>query len=215
MMPATGRAIYLGEGLARSGFVVLALLGGTPTLVGCSTPPAPIHVSDPMYWPTAEWRKSAPEAQGLDSEKLADMLDAVRTRGIPIHSLQVIRNGYLALDTYFYPYNSHDLHDTASVTKSVTATLVGIAVAQGLVPSVTTPLLSMFPGRAIASRDSTKDAVTLEDLLTMRPGLACEEVPGEPTLHEMRQHADWLQFMLDRPMARASGRDSFIAAQSR
>ena len=152
MTLATGRAIYLGEGLARSGFVVLALVGGTPTLVGCSTPPAPIHVSDPIYWPTAEWRKSAPEAQGLDSEKLAAMLDAVRTRGIPIHSLQVIRNGYLALDTYFYPYNSHDLHDTASVTKSVTATLVGIAVAQGLVPSVTTPLLSMFPGRAIASR---------------------------------------------------------------
>src|SRR5438105_14831230 len=97
-------------------------------LVGCSAQPAvPVHLPDPDYWPTAQWRTSTPEAQGLDSGKLADMMTVARERGIPIHSLQVIRNGYLALDASFYPYDRHDLHDTASVTKSVTATLVGIA----------------------------------------------------------------------------------------
>jgi hypothetical protein len=85
------------------------------------------------------------------------MLTAVRRRGIPIHSLQVIRNGYLALDAYFYPYDRHDVHDTASVTKSVTATLVGMAVANGLVPSVKTPLLSLFSGRVVANRDPRKE----------------------------------------------------------
>jgi CubicO group peptidase (beta-lactamase class C family) len=192
--------------LTRSRLVVLIVTCSAVALVGCSAPPAPGHVPDPDYWPTAQWRTSTPEALGLDSGKLADMLAAVGERGIPIHSLQVIRNGYLALDAYFYPYDRHDLHDTASVTKSVTATLVGMAVAKGFVPSVKTPILSLFPGKVVANRDPGKEAITVEDLLTMRPGLACEEVPGEPTLREMRQRPDWVQFMLDRPMARASGK---------
>ena len=87
---------------------------------------------EPAYWPTSGWRTSTPEAQGFDSAKLADVLTVVRDRHIPIHSLQIVRNGYLILDAYFYPYDRRSLHDLASVTKSVTATLVGMASAQGV-----------------------------------------------------------------------------------
>ena len=145
----------------------------------------------------------------MDSGKLADMFDVVRQKKIPIHSLQVIRNGYLVLDAYFYPYKDGDTHDTASVTKSVTATLVGMAIDQRLIPSVQEPVVSFFKTRNIANPDPRKQAITVEDLLTMRPGLDCDERDGERTLHEMRQHSDWVQFMLDRPMAGRSG-ESFV-----
>ena len=176
------------------------------TVAACSAPPSPpVHVPAPEYWPTAEWRTSTPESQGIDSRKLVDMLDGIREHGIPIHSVQVIRNGYVVLDAYFYPYNGHDTHDVASVTKSVTSTLIGLAVEKGFIASVSTPIVSLFPGRSIANRDAAKDAITVEHLLTMQPGLACEETPDEPTLREMRQKPDWVQFMLDRAMARRSG----------
>src|ERR1041384_3719246 len=82
----------------------------------------------PAYWPTNGWRSSTPEQQGIDSEKLADALDYIRAHDIKIHSLLIVRNGYIVLDAYFYPYDEQSAHDLASVTKSVTSTLVGVAI---------------------------------------------------------------------------------------
>ncbi|MDP9169467.1 MAG: serine hydrolase [Acidobacteriota bacterium] len=42
--------------------------------------------------------------------------------------MTVIRHGYVVLDAYFYPYQATAPHGVASVTKSITAALVGIAV---------------------------------------------------------------------------------------
>src|SRR5690349_13103058 len=81
-------------------------------VVSCAGSVPMVHVAEPTYWPTTGWRTSTPEAQGLDSDKLAAMLMTIRQRGIPIHSLQVIRNGYVVLDAYFYPFQMSTLHDT-------------------------------------------------------------------------------------------------------
>ncbi len=48
-----------------------------------------------------------------------------------MHSVTVIRHGYVVLDAYFYPYQATAPHGVASVTKSITAALVGIAVDKG------------------------------------------------------------------------------------
>ena len=45
------------------------------------------------YWPTHGWRSSSPEAQGMDSEALAQAFEYVRQNQIPIHSLLIVRNG--------------------------------------------------------------------------------------------------------------------------
>jgi hypothetical protein len=37
------------------------------------------------YWPGQTWRVSTPEAQGMDSEKLADMLDYIQSNKLNIH----------------------------------------------------------------------------------------------------------------------------------
>jgi len=156
----------------------------------CSEPSDQLAVRAPNYWPTDGWRTSSPEAQGMDSERLADALDYIHENAIPIHSLQIIRNGYLVLDAYFYPFDANNVHDGASVTKSVTATLIGIAIDQGHIASVGESVVSLFPGRDISNRDAAKEAVTVEDLLTMQPGLEFDAEPGEPTLRQMRQSPD-------------------------
>jgi hypothetical protein len=55
----------------------------------------------PAYWPTNGWRSSTPEQQGIDSAKLAEALDYIRQHDVNIHSLLLVRNGYVVLDAYF------------------------------------------------------------------------------------------------------------------
>ncbi len=151
------------------------------------------------------WRTASPEEVGLDSEALAEMFDFVRQREVPVHSVQIVRHGRLALDAYFYPFNAETRHDVASVTKSITSTLVGLAIEKGYLHDVRQPVISMFGGRTFANLDGRKRKLTLEHLLTMSAGWDCGFEPNEARLFEMRRSADWLQFMLDLPMVAAPG----------
>lgn len=152
------------------------------------------------YWPTHGWRHSSPEAQGIDSKVLADAFDFVRDHRIPIHSLTIVRNGYVVLDAYFWPFQDGQLHDLASVTKSVTSTLVGIAIGNHKLAGMTQPISSVFSDRTIANLDDRKKRVTIEHLLTMTSGLDCHAERGEITLSQMMGSGNWTQFMLDLPM---------------
>ncbi|HEU4390412.1 MAG TPA: serine hydrolase [Blastocatellia bacterium] len=136
----------------------------------------------------------------MDSKVLADIFDYVRDRRIPIHSLTIVRNGYIVLDAYFWPFQDGQLHDLASVTKSVTSTLVGIAIGKHKLAGIGEPLSSVFTERKIANLDDRKKRVTIEHLLTMTSGLDCHADRGEITLSEMMGSKDWIQFMLDLPM---------------
>ena len=90
----------------------------------------PEQVPAPAYWPTQGWRSNTPEEQGFDSAKLAEGVQAIRQQDFNIHSLLIIRNGFVVVDAYFYPYDGQTVHDLASVTKSVMTTLIAIAADQ-------------------------------------------------------------------------------------
>lgn len=161
---------------------------------------------EPDYWPTGGWQFSTPEEQGMDSATLADALDYLLEQDdYNIHSLTIIRNGYMVVDAYFYPFEPDALHNIASVTKSFTATLIGIAIQQGYLPGVEEPVLSFFIDREIANVNANKEAQTIEDLLTMRTGFACDASNGEITLLQMYTSPDNVQFTLDLPMLGAPG----------
>ncbi len=151
------------------------------------------------YWPTHGWRYSSPEAQGMDSAVLADAFDYVRDQHAPIHSLTIVRNGYVVVDAYFWPYHDGQLHDLASATKSVTSTLAGIAISKHEL-ELRQPLTSVFDRQRIENLDERKKRLTIEHLLTMTSGLDCDASHGEITLSRMRASANWARFMLDLPM---------------
>lgn len=157
------------------------------------------------YWPTNGWRASTPEQQGVDSETLATAIETARQKGLSIHSLLVVRNGYLVAEAYFFPYDKTQPHDLASVTKSLTTTLAGIAIGRGKIRSVKEPMLPFFADLKIANKDERKERVTLEHLMTMSSGLDCKSQGGEPTLWEMLESPDNVQHMLDLPMVAEPG----------
>lgn len=150
-------------------------------------------------FPTAAWKTASPESQGLDSAVLAEALDDVRAKKIPAHGLLIVRNGLIVLDAYFYPYQGREVHDVASVTKSVTSILVGIAIEKGYLKSVDQKVLSILPLAPSAS-DARKEKLTIRHLLTMTSGLDCDTEGGEKALAAMRHSTDWAAFALALPM---------------
>ncbi len=87
-----------------------------------------------------------------------------------LHSLLVVRDGRLVLEEYFHGYGADDLHRLASVTKSVSSLLVGLAVDQGRIRDLDVPLFSFFPQHTDL-RTAAWERVTLRHLLTMSMGL--------------------------------------------
>ncbi len=160
------------------------------------------------YWPTEGWRASTPEAQGMDSARLAQTVDFIVQSEPEVHSLLVIRNGYIVTEASFYPYRADIPHVLHSVTKSVTSALIGAATEQGYIRSVDQPFLSFFPNRKVANLGPKKRAMTLRHLLTMTSGLRWLERPyGSPdtTFGRMQASDDWARFLLELPMASAPG----------
>lgn len=111
----------------------------------------------------------------------------------------------------WHPYYRGEppLHTMQSVTKSVTSTLVGIALARGDLQSLDEPILRWFDTTRVAHLDDRKRHLTLRHLLTMSAGFDWNE-GGDytDTLNStavMEQSDDWPAFVIDRPMAAEPG----------
>jgi CubicO group peptidase (beta-lactamase class C family) len=155
-------------------------------------------------WPTNTWQTSTPEQQGMDSRLLAEMFDAIQAQNLRMHSLLVVRNGYLVTEAYFDPYTSDVRHTIESNTKSVIAALIGIAIDQGKIKSASEKMVDFFPGRSMDNLDERKKAITLRDLLSMTSGLDCAD--GTPAASGMYQTRLWVQYLQDLPMIDEPGK---------
>jgi len=80
-------------------------------------------------------------------------------------------------------------------------------VNRGYIKDLDQPVYQIFPEKEIAGLDDVKKAITLKHLLTMTSGLQTEDsyIYGWRGLNEMVQTDDWVQFVLDRPMAEHPG----------
>jgi CubicO group peptidase (beta-lactamase class C family) len=173
-----------------------------PLKTPANTPLPAAAISSP-YWPTDGWRTSSPEEQDMEAEKLTQMLEAIQERKLGFHSLLVIRHGYIVSETYFGSHQPDTRHDLYSVTKSFVSTLVGIALDKGLIDSTDKRVVDFFPGYTFANLDQQKQAMTLEDVLTMRTGL--DWIEGDSAYRELYVSRDWVQHMLDMPMEAPPG----------
>ena len=167
----------------------------------------PAYGESANYWPTDGWRTSTPEQQGISSDLLADMLETIIEQEYNIDSITVIRNGYIVLDAYFYPYKKREKHIFKSCTKSITSALIGIAIDKGYIKSVDQPILSFFPEITPANLNQNKQAITIKHLLIMSSGLRAEDsyLYQWRGLFKMLQSQDWTQYVLDLPLAEPPG----------
>lgn len=125
-----------------------------------------------------DWKTSTPQAQGIDAERLGRMQEYLRSQP-RIRSVAVARNGVLAYEYYREGLKPDDLHEVASVTKSVLSALVGIAVGQGkLAPTQT--LGDLLPEPASRAADTRVRAIELRQLLALSGGFEADPPTFNP-----------------------------------
>lgn len=61
-------------------------------------------------YPEEKWTVSVPEQQGMQSRMLAEMMQQIIDNDFPIHSVLIVRNGSLVLDSYFWPFSADIKH---------------------------------------------------------------------------------------------------------
>ena len=207
-------------------------------LVACADAESPgqtLLASDTQSWPGENWQLSTPEQEGLDGKAIA-LLDKEFQSGQHgyVDSMLIIRNGRMVFEAYYEndyqkinaalisnepgPWNYYDinwhpyyqgseLHTVQSSTKSVMSALVGIAIDRGDLPGTSASLGELLPHRNI--NDPQKAAITLDNILTMRPGFEWEEDVSywDPSNDAIRVESsdDWVAYLLNKPMAHDQG----------
>lgn len=131
-----------------------------------------------------------------------------RSRG-PLNARLSGRYNYF--DPTWHPYlHGTDLHTMQSISKTVTSAIIGVAVTRGdFKAGLETPVLSYFDVAKVENVDDRKRRMTLQNVLTMTTGLAwIEEVPYDDPRSDsslMEATDDWLQYVIDKPMAHEPG----------
>lgn len=109
---------------------------------------------------------------------------------------------------YFYPemhpyHRGREIHTQQSVTKSVVASVVGIALLRGELQGLDAKLLPFFDDYDLSAVDERLHDATLDDVLTMRTGISWQ---GPLAVSLVMEHSDdWIQFTLSRPSDAAPG----------
>ena len=114
-------------------------------------------------------------------------------------------NHYNYLHPTYHPWwQGSSLHTLQSVTKSVAATVIGVAIKRGEIKSVQTPLLSFFGAYDLSKVDERLRKATLADLLTMRSGIEWHEtdrpLDETNTTLQLERSPDWIRFTLAQPL---------------
>lgn len=150
------------------------------------------------YWPTQAWRTAPPEAVGVHPEGLRALEQALASRYRGINGIVVVRRGCLVFESYPPGSGPEQAHPLASVTKSFTSALTGIAIDSGCIKDVHQPVLDFFPEYLPPPGDLHKRAITLRHLLTMTAPFAWKTGPrGHEPLDRLRRQPDWVKFILD------------------
>lgn len=158
-------------------------------------------------WPTAK-----PSAAGADVARLGNLVSAVSAGEFPrTHSILVARSGKLVVEEYFHGYDRDTMHDMRSASKSVTSTLVGLAVDRGMIDGADAKVLPMFPEYdSFRSWHPWKAEIRVRDLLTMSSGLDANDsdrnsVAAEGAYQSQTAQPDWTKLALDAPMISEPG----------
>jgi CubicO group peptidase (beta-lactamase class C family) len=143
-----------------------------------------------------------------------------------VHSMLIYKDGRLVLDEYFRghkyqweaPYHHGEwvtwdrdmLHDLMSSSKSITSCLTGIAIEKGFIESVHQSIFDFLPDHQ-RFRNSGKEKITIEHLLTMTSGLDWKEWSApyssteNPNIGIWFQEEDPVSFILEKPLVSEPG----------
>ena len=168
-------------------------------------PQPPSHMDD-------GWDVASLQDVGLNAGVIEQVSEEIAHGGYgAVNGLLMARSGKLVWEEYYRGFERHHLHELQSVTKAITSALIGMAVARKSLEDVKQPIYRFFPEyEALFEADGLKKEITIQHLLTMTAGIAWDEsvvsyTDPENDMRQLVESADWLRFVLEKPMAAAPG----------
>ncbi len=153
------------------------------------------------------WPTSTPSDAGIDPGPIRELVRAVVEGDLAYtHSVLVARRGQLVVEEYFYGFDRETWHDMRSASKTITSTLIGLAIQEDRIEDSGATALSFFPNyRWYANWDSRKARIRVRDLLTMSSGLDANDSDPQSAASEgfyqsQTIRPDWIKLALDAPM---------------
>lgn len=116
---------------------------------------------------------SAPEDMGVPSKSIEQFISAVEEKGIELHSMMLLRHGRIIAEGWWAPYSAQLPHMLYSLSKSFTATAVGLAIEEGRF-QLDDPILPFFAEEAPKKPEANLERMRVRDLLCMATGHAQE-----------------------------------------
>lgn len=135
--------------------------------------------------------RSTPSAQGVDATGLIAFLDTAQAQDLGLHSLMVARHGHVVAEGWWSPYAADRLQLVYSLSKTLTATAVGVLAQEGRL-SLDDLVLDFFPEIGRSSAHPLWGQVRIRHCLSMTVG------------HETDA---WDQVFVDHPDAGTPGAD--------
>ena len=106
------------------------------------------------------------QSDGSPAVSIAELMEAERITGVI-----AVKDGQIILERYAFGRGPDDRWLSMSVAKSVTSTLIGAAVKDGLIHSIDDPVVKYIP----ELKGSAFDGVTILNLMTMSSGVRYNE----------------------------------------
>lgn len=149
------------------------------------------------------WEVAAPNEVGLDDDLINAAIDKCEGNGVD--ALLIVKDGKLVAEAYYNDYDAGKQHKVWSVTKAVTATIIGIAIEEGDIRSVDDSM-SKYLGAYADNMPEDKKSITIANLLSMSSGIEWVELGGRQSAgFRVAYTPDWVDFVLQQPMAYAPG----------
>ncbi|MEM6851617.1 MAG: serine hydrolase [Pseudomonadota bacterium] len=144
----------------------------------------------------------------LDRSKIAEAVQWIDENETHIDSFLVQHCDVLVAEQYYNGYAADKRHDLQSATKTFTASLIGIALHEGVLSDIDQPLSEILPDYANLLTGE-KSPITLRHLLTMTSGLKWVDFGPERSFDRVDAAPDSVAYILSEPMVSAPGETFF------
>ncbi|MGN0141668.1 MAG: serine hydrolase domain-containing protein [Roseburia sp.] len=139
-----------------------------------------------------DFQKGTPEENGIPSVCIENFIDRLARRGIPMHSILLLRHDRLVAEGYYAPYRADTLHRMFSISKSFTSIAIGLLADEGKL-ALDDKIVTYFPDKVPSDVHPWISAMTIRDMLMMRTCHAS-------TTYKVDMKRDWVQsFFTEQP----------------
>ncbi|MBD3176077.1 MAG: serine hydrolase, partial [Armatimonadia bacterium] len=167
-------------------------------------PPTEAELRAVVFTPALrpDWPVSTPQDEGLDPLLLAGLYHEAG-RSEKLLGLAVVKNGQLIGEGYFNGGGPDRKNRLASVSKSWTSAMIGIALDEGAIDGLDQKMIDYFPDVADRIQDPRKHEITLRQMLEMRTGYPWEET--DHRLWETFLQGSYVPLVADFPLVSDPG----------